>query len=277
MHQPPLATETSPPAYDPDAVCITCDIEWAHPEVLNYLLQLLDERNIGATLFCTHSGIDAPRHELALHPNFSLSGDSVRALRQRLTTLTDDELLRHVVETTRAWYPDAVGVRGHRQFFDSALLPMYRKAGLQYDSSCYLPFLSHLAPAMKPHDILELPIYFIDYSDLADPRTGLKVSGLKLSQPGLKVLDFHPNLVYLNASSLPQYVATKAFYHDPERLLAARNPGRGVGTLFVELLDHLARGKGSAMTLSGLNAGWRALYNVDSAALDGKTNSGIAQ
>ncbi len=256
---PSNSVVTFPSAYDPDAVCITCDVEWAHPEVLDYFLRLLAERHLRATFFCTHPGIVAPAHELSLHPNFLLSGDTLRPLRPRLPGLTDDDLLRRVVETTRSWYPDAIGVRGHRQFFDSALLPLYRTAGLQYDSSCYLPFAMHLAPTMKPYDILELPIYFIDYSDLADHRSGFAVSGLKLSSPGLKVFDFHPNLVFINAVDLPHYLATKAFYHDPERLRAARNPGRGVGTLFVDLLDHLASGKVSTMTLSALNAGWRPI------------------
>lgn len=277
MPLPPPTAETSPPVYDPDAVCITCDVEWAHPEVLNHFLRLLEERNICATLFCTHPGIDAPRHELALHPNFSLSGDTVRALRPSLATLTDDEFLRHVVETAGAWYPDAVGVRGHRQYFDSALLPLYQKAGLRYDSSCFLPYASHLAPSMKPYGILELPIYFIDHSDLSDHRTGFEVAGLNLARPGIKVLDFHPNLVYLNASDLAHYTATKPFYHDPERLLAARHPGRGVGTLFVDLLDRLASRKAPTITLAGLNAGWRALYNSPFAAIRGRHDSGIGQ
>lgn len=265
------------PTFDANAICITSDVEWCHPQVLDYFLDLLDERNLRATLFCTHPGIIAREHEIALHPNFSLQGDTLQPIRSQLGTLKDNEVYRHVVATTCGWYPRAIGVRGHRQFFDSALLPLYRDHGIQYESGCYLPFARNLEPAMKPHDILEIPIYYIDYSDLSDNRSEFDVDNLNLSNPGLKVFNFHPNMVYINAVSLPHYFATKAYYHDPERLLAARHDGRGIGTLFVDLLDRIAEWKASTVTLSQVNAAWRVGRCATSAGVEKHENASITR
>jgi hypothetical protein len=46
-------------------------------------------------------------------------------------------------------------------------------------------------------------------------------------------------MIYLNASDEAACQASKPFYHDPERLLAARTHGRGVRTLLLKLIDHV--------------------------------------
>jgi Polysaccharide deacetylase len=245
-------------AFDPDTVCITIDVEWAAPRVLEDTVRLLDERKVRATFFCTHPGIEVAGHERALHPNFCLSGETMQMVRPKLPTMTQSEVYRHVVTTTHGFCTEAIGTRGHRQFFDSALLPIYQECGVRYDSSCYLPFATGLQPAMKPYDVLELPVYFIDHSDLSDHRTGFQAEGLALTRPGLKVFDFHPNTLIINAATLDQYTASKACYHDYDQLLARRNPQRGVRMLFVELLDYLAEGHATVATLAEVNAAWRA-------------------
>lgn len=244
-------------ALDPDTIAITVDVEWAAPRVLDDMVRLLDERKLRATFFCTHPGVEVGSHERGLHPNFCLSGETMQAIRDRLAVMTQLDVYRHVVATTHAFAPDAVGLRGHRQFFDSALLPIYRQSGLQYDASCYLPLAPGLQPTMKPYDVLELPTYFIDHSDLSDHRTGFRPAGLDLARPGLKILDFHPNTVFINAASLDQYAACKTCYHDDEQLLTLRNKGRGLRTLFVELLDDLANQRANVATLAEINQAWR--------------------
>ena len=80
---------------------------------------------------------------------------------------------------------------------------------------------------------------------------------LRLDQPGLKVLDFHPNMVFVNAATNADYLESKPFYHDYERLLKFRRPGRGVRTMFLELLDEIATRKLPTATLSEVNCAWR--------------------
>ena len=66
-------------------------------------------------------------------------------------------------------------------------------------------------------------------------------------------------MVYLNASNDDHYQTTRPFYHDPGKLLAARNPGRGVRTLLMELLDEIAAGRVHTVTAGEINRRWRTL------------------
>ncbi len=235
---------------------MTFDVEWASQAVVDDVRRMLDERGILATFFVTHAGLQTGLHERALHPNFRRNGDTYRALRDA-GRRTDDEVFEHVVRTTLAFAPEATGVRSHSLFFDSALLPIYRRHGLEYDSTLRLELVPHLRPFRKQHDIVEIPTYYADYFDLLTQTTGFSVAGLKLDAPGLKVVDFHPTLVYVNATDVERYDAIRPFYNDVERLRAARQTGRGTRTLFVELLDAIARAGYPTLTLQQVNAAWR--------------------
>jgi hypothetical protein len=238
-------------------LCLSVDEEWANSDVLSDLVRMLDERRLRATFFCTKSGIKVPGHERALHPNFRRTGDTVRNFRHAtnvpLETWTDAQVYAHVVETTRTFCSEAIGVRGHSLFYDSELLPLYRKAGIEYDSSCSLPLMEGLRPIWKEDNILEFPIYYIDHFDLKSGRTGFQLENLRLNRPGLKVFDFHPNIIFINAASDSDYQACRPFYHDYERLLEFRRPGRGARTLFLELIDEIARQHLPTTTLGELN------------------------
>jgi hypothetical protein len=239
-------------------VVISIDVEWAHPVVLADVVQLLDERGLRATFFCTHQGIELTGHERALHPNYRRSHNSLVSEEISSVMLAaDSSFYRFVVSATRAFCPEAVGVRAHSLFFDSDLLSIYREAGLEYDSTYMLPLAPGLAPVWKGAGILELPIYYMDYWDLREQATGFDLSGLRLELPGLKVVDFHPNLIYLNAATAQDYLESKSAYQDPDWLRARRNPGRGIRTLFVELLNWLAAREAS-LVMAEVNARWRA-------------------
>lgn len=245
----------------PNLLCLSVDEEWANPEVLSDLLRMLDERRLRATFFCTRPGIEVPGHERALHPNFRRTGDTVREFRKANDAAseawTDGQIYAHVVEVTRRFCPEATGIRGHSLFYDSELLPLYRNAGIEYDSSCSLPLMEGLRPIWKEYNILEFPVYYIDHFDLKARRTGFELEGLGLNRPGLKVFDFHPNIVFINASTDADYQACRPFYHDYERLLEFRRPGRGARTLFLELIDEIARGHLPTITLGELNKRYR--------------------
>ncbi|MDP2996349.1 MAG: hypothetical protein Q8N47_02600 [Bryobacterales bacterium] len=247
-----------PPSAD-SRWAITFDVEWAHPEVLDDVVRLLAERNLRATFFCTHDGIALPGHERALHPNFRRQRNSVlEGLNpDQLSRWTDIEFYRFVVRSTRAFCPEAVGVRAHCRFYDHELLPVYREAGFEYDSTDLSPLSADLAPEWKGHDILALPMYYMDHWDLGAQATDLTLPRLQPDRPGLKIVDFHPNLVFLNAASIEQYRASKPHYREPVRLRKLRHPGRGVRTLLLELLDFLAGRRGAVSTLGEVNAQYR--------------------
>ena len=58
-------------------IFLTFDLDWCHDEVLRYLLDSLEQRNLSATFFVTHQTdlLERMRNnsqfELGIHPNFN--------------------------------------------------------------------------------------------------------------------------------------------------------------------------------------------------------------
>jgi hypothetical protein len=212
---------------------------------------LFDQAGVTVTFFVTHAGVSVPGHHRGLHPNFRWNGDTGLAIREAdpamFTQGNEIDFYRQVVDTTLAFAREAKGLRAHSLFSDSVLAGVYRQAGLEYDCTHQMPLVENLRPFFKQHDMLEIPTFYGDHFDLMASATGLNLARMNLDKPGLKVLDFHPNLIFVNAPSENFYLSTKAFYHDPERLLALRYPGRGMRTLFLELLEWVS-GKPSLVT-----------------------------
>lgn len=244
-----------PAGLAPNTVCFSVDVEWAAPKVIDDLRSIFDDHGVAATFFATHAGVTVPGHERGLHPNFFRTGDTYRAL-SGADRKSDAEIYEHVVATTLAFAPEAKGLRTHRLFYDSALLPVYRRHGLEYDASLRLPLVENLRPFRLERGLIEIPTYYADYFDLVALATGFDVASLNLDSPGLKVFDFHPNLVFLNSPDEAHYGRTKGFYHDPERLLAARHPGKGVRTLLFDILDRVVKTHRPVMTLGAVSRAW---------------------
>lgn len=252
-----MQTPRWPAELDRRTISFTFDVEWAPPEVITDVRHLLDEHGVVGTFFVTHKGVEVPGHERAIHPNFRRNGDIYRALPQA-GECTDAAVHEHVIATAHGFAPEAIGVRSHSLYFDSSLLPVYAAHGLQYDASVRLELSPHLQPCRKQYGIVEIPTYYCDYYDLIEHATGWEPAPLALDLPGLKVLDFHPNIVYTNAASLDAYEAIRPFYHDVERLLAARSEGPGARALLVALLEEVERRKLPTATLAQINAWWRS-------------------
>jgi peptidoglycan/xylan/chitin deacetylase (PgdA/CDA1 family) len=249
---------------DPRTICFTVDVEWADPVILEDTRALFDEYGARATFFCTHSGIDVAPHERGLHPNYRRGGSTLKELsaeigKQAAASIDESDLYRHVLRTTLNFAPEAKGSRSHSLFYDSVMMPLYREFGLEYDSSYQLPLTPGLQPVWKEYDVLELPIYFADHFELKTGATGFDVARLHLERPGLKIINLHPNMVYLNAVSDQHYLASKPFYHNHERLLEARFLGRGIRSMVVDLLENISLRNLPISTLGEVNEEWRSL------------------
>jgi hypothetical protein len=246
---------------DENTIVLSFDVEWAGPAIVNDILAELDKRGLAGTFFCTHNGIDVPGHERALHPNFRRDGDTIRQLQKKFgpefDKLSDDDVIRQVLETTWNFCPEAVGLRTHSLYFELKLLAMMKQLGLDYDSSCMLPLQGHISPFSTMWGITEIPIYYMDHMDLVNGLTGFRVDDLKLDQKGLKVFNFHPTLIYLNAESDESYQKAKLDYTDPDALLKKRFTGRGTRSLFLDLLDTMASGSFKTMTMAELSIDWK--------------------
>ncbi len=252
-----------PSQLDPDSVCFSVDVEWAAQEVLDDIRGLFDAHGVRATFFVTHDGVSVAGHERGLHPNFRRNGDTWKKLAAtnggRTEHLNEQDIYRHVVKTTLAFAPEAKGVRAHSLFYDSTLVPVYREAGLEYDCSHLMPLVPGLRPYWKEHGMVGLGTYWADHFDIMSGATGFDIAQLHLDRPGIKLLDLHPNIVYLNAADNAQYMATKPYYHDAERLLAERRKARGIRTMLIELLEHVAARRVPVATVGQVNALWRTV------------------
>src|SRR5215467_362144 len=147
---------------DPGTICLTVDVEWAHPAVLEDVVDLFDMHGVRATFFCTHADIDVGSHERGLHPNYRRNGTTLKRLAAAIgagaaACIDESELYRHVLRTTLQFAPEAKGARSHSLFYDSLMMSLYREFGLEYDSSYQLPLTSDLRPIWKEYDVLELP------------------------------------------------------------------------------------------------------------------------
>ncbi len=246
-----------------EAICLTVDVEWAHPVVLADLVALFDQRGLRATFFCTHAGIDVPGHERGLHPNFRGDGDCMKALvaRDGADAMRDQAAgYRFAMDWFHGFAPEAIGVRGHSLHYDSQLLAIYRAHGIQYDSSYQLPLAAGLRPFWKEAGILELPLFYNDFFDIRTQATGFYAAALNLHRPGLKVLNLHPNIVYANIADPGAHERARAFHHDPARLLAARGTARGPRDLLQSMLDDIAARDRPTATLAEVAAAWRARH-----------------
>ena len=244
-----------------NTICFSVDEEWAAGAVLDDVRTLFDSSGITATFFVAQERVHVPGHERGIHPNFRRDGDSYRLL-DNAGSKSDGEILSHIVKRTMSFAPEAKGVRSHSLHYDSTLLPVYERFGIEYDSSYRMPLVTTLRPFWIQNNVLEIPTFYADYFDIVAGATGFDARRLKLDQPGLKVFDFHPNLIYLNAKDEETYRSTKSYYRDPDRLLASRYRGRGVRTLLLEILEIITTRKIPTMTLGTVNQLWRSVPRV---------------
>jgi len=246
---------------DAPTICLSLDMDWAHPEVLEDSFSMIAERGLAATVFVTGPDVAVPKgFERAPHPNYRHSSDLGRSYFQNRPPVSSnhnyEDYYRFVIEHSLGYSPEAKGVRSHSLMFDSMLLKLYRQAGLEYDSTYVLPLAKGIAPVLTGFGILELPIFFNDHFELKNGFIGLNPSNLDLDTPGLKVLQFHPQMIYINAASDQDYQDCRPFYQDPDKLIRRRRRGKGMRDLFASVLDRLAD-RPRVSTLGEVNKSWR--------------------
>lgn len=117
---------------------ITFDIDWAHDDVLNDTIDLVEQASVSATWFVTHDTpvlkrLRAnPKFGLGIHPNFNflLEGDG-----------HNDRNAREVIERLLANVPEAKSVRSHSMTQSSGLLELFKNVGLTHDVSPFKMFI----------------------------------------------------------------------------------------------------------------------------------------
>jgi len=208
--------------------CVTVDLDWAPDFMLEDLRSLLHGSGLPVTFFCTHRTpavealIGLPGCEAGVHPN-----------------LLDARPAEEILDELRRLFPGATGVRNHALFFHSRLLPLLLDAGFRYLSNDLMFLAEGLAPWHDWSGMVRLPIYWEDDVHCLYFGERFELELLRLRTPGTKVLSFHPVHIFLNTRDMLDYEGCKGLIREPATALAWRQGGRGVRTLFLDLLHNL--------------------------------------
>lgn len=210
-----------------DKIAITFDIDWAPDEVVESVTNVLEEHRVKATFFATHRSdfmrsLDSAKYEIGIHPNFNKGSDYNR-----------------IVEDLKAIYPKAIGVRSHGLFQSTNILQLFLDNGLKYDVNTFIPFGEGLYPFTRLNKLVCIPFYWEDDVHFCN-QTIFELSELQIHKKGLKIYNFHPIHIFMNTESRRHYISFKPFYQQPDILISRRNKGKGIQTLFIELLRYLS-------------------------------------
>lgn len=213
-------------------VSLTFDTDWVHESALDYLIGILDNYNQEATFFATNEYrvflTNGFCHEIGIHPNFNY------LLTNGITNY--ESIINELFQI----YPKSKGFRSHSLTTSSLILNYIHELGFVYDSNQFHP----LGAALY-QDYSKLFRFTHNYVDLGHLMDGSKLTfhNMNLSTMYLNVFDFHPIHIFLNTPTIEFYNEHKHLTSSSKLGLFRNTNERGVGDLFIELLDYLKENK----------------------------------
>ena len=171
----------------PEFFSLTCDIDWAPDYAVADLFQIVSDIGYDLTAFATHDS-----DELKNCPNFveiGLHPDNTRPH-------PEFGLSRKILDL-KEMYPDAVGLRAHRNFFGQNIAHLASQAGLKYDVSVF-NWRQKFVQIHKDQFGLLRTSYNWEDGINADMGLEWDIANVPIDDPGLKIFNFHPIFVYLN-------------------------------------------------------------------------------
>lgn len=225
----------------PEPFLLTFDVDWAADFMIDRIAGQLIDRGVRSTWHVTHASpaIDRLRErpdlfELGIHPNF-LPGSS------------HGDTVSDVLATSMRLVPEATTMRSHGLMQSTPILTqVIASTPIRCDSSIMLPDAPNIAAVDFPQaggPLVRVPYFWEDDVEMMrdSPRWTLDEDR---QAPGLRVYDFHPVHVYLNAGDMRPYQALRRRGRLPELPEALAQdlvqPGAGAGSLFLEIAEHLA-------------------------------------
>jgi hypothetical protein len=214
-------------------VILTADVDWAPDFAVEKVIDLVAQYGHKITIFATHQS-DLLRQvpdlvEVGLHPDFTM----------RHNKLPFDELMLRM----KGWYPDAVGMRSHCDFFGNNIANLAVANGLIYDVSVF----EWNTPLCQGHidynRMVRFPYFWEDGIHM-DMNFPLMWEYIRLATPGLKIMNVHPILIYLNCETDDDRREVVRHYKDLTRVRRSDidpyiRRQRGIRDLWVELLENL--------------------------------------
>jgi hypothetical protein len=238
MADPLAALRASPFArfYNLDGVTdvfLTADIDWAPEYAIAEVLRVVESFGMKLTAFATGSSpiLAAPPDwlEVGIHPDFT----------RRQGPWIDERMAAML-----ALYPQAVGMRSHRNYFGQNIADLAHASGLRYDASSVL-FNQPLAQAHLDYNGMTRFSYCWEDGLHLDCKLGLDLSRTTIETPGLKLLNVHPVLIYLNSDSDDHRRSVTRRYTDlanapKAELDPERRRDRGIADVWREMLAGFA-------------------------------------
>ena len=216
-------------------IFLTFDIDWAHDEVLQHCISLVEAADVHATWFVTHETpvleqLRAnPKFELGIHPNFNflLAGDD-----------RNGRNAEEVIDRLMAFVPEATSVRSHSITTSQRILLAFASRGLTHESNHYIPVNSDIT--LKPWDsergLTIAPVIWTDAVTSNESNTDTLSDLARM--PGLSVFNFHPIHVFLNTEDMNRYESTREYHYSPDQLIQHRSQHpSGSGSMLAELLE----------------------------------------
>lgn len=212
---------------------LTADVDWAPDFAVEDLLKLIESYNYQITLFATHKSelLLQKRSfvEVGLHPDNTRPDPAVR-FDQKISTLKEI-------------YPESIGLRCHRNFFGNNIGDLAKKAGLKYDASTLLWLQPFCSSFLDYNEMLRMS-YFWEDGIHCDKNYEFKLDQIKLDCPGLKILNVHPILIYLNApNDLYRREVTKQYSDLTQATYSELKDkvykGYGIKNYYIDILENI--------------------------------------
>ncbi|MGC1310345.1 MAG: hypothetical protein WA885_24205 [Phormidesmis sp.] len=212
-------------------ILLTCDIDWAPDFATQLVIDLAQQYGCKITLFATHASDllqNPPDHvEVGLHPDF--------------TRVTGKGDFYRKMADLKALYPNAVGTRSHRNLFGQNISDCAKQCGLQYDISTFL-WNQPLCQIHQDYNNLTKLCYLWEDGIHLDMGLPFNWNSICLHTPGLKVLNVHPILMYLNSPSEDHRRSVTSQYSDLTIAKKADldlqvNTGYGIRNVWIEVLQ----------------------------------------
>jgi predicted heme/steroid binding protein len=214
-------------------VVLTCDVDWAPDYAIAEVLDLIAGYDFKANFFATHKSDlllqKSEAVEVGIHPDFT----------RQNSKLTHEQRINDLLHL----YPESKGTRSHRNFFGQNISDMAKAAGLKYDASVFLWNESFCNTHIDYNGMVRFSYMWEDGIHL-DTNTPKDISKINLHTPGMKILNVHPILIYLNAETDDQRREvtkkysdlTKASYKEVKKHV---NAGYGIKDFYKEILKYL--------------------------------------
>ena len=212
-------------------IVLTCDIDWAPEYAIESVIETIESFGYKINMFATHDSKVLKQNSnvfnVGIHPNF--------------TRLNSDDF-ESEVRRLKEMYPDSVGTRSHRNFFGQNISDIVNKYGLIYEASVFLWNQSFCQAHVDYNGMVRYSYFWEDGIHL-DTNTPFDISLVNLNTPGLKVLNIHPVLFYLNTVTDDERRAVTSQYSDltiapKDEVDKYVNKNYGIRNFYIELLKY---------------------------------------